>query len=132
MLVTNGRKTTVVQDEIEFREECDAFAAYHYKSSKIKAEISPDRRTCIMTDESGTKLSVRLLSENDGVGFEITDCYTYILDKTANCEGEYSREDYSRLLIRYGKTRKIKSAVVIEILENGDTGYAEIKPISEW
>ena len=131
MLVTNGRKTTVIQDEIVFNEPCEAFAAYHYKSAEITADISDDRRECILTYKDGEKLSLRLLTENSGAGFEITSCYDFILPNTKSFEGEYSREDHSRLLIRYGKTDKIKSALVIELLSDAG-GYTEIKPMREW
>ena len=132
MLVTNGRKTTVVQDEIEFNEPCEAFSAYHFNSKDISAEISSDRRECIFTHSDGTKLSLRLLTDNDGAGFEITSCYDFLLTNTQSFEGEYSREEHSRLLVRYGKTSFVKSALVIELVSDAPSGYYEIKPISEW
>jgi hypothetical protein len=132
MLVTNGRKTTVVQDEIEFSAPCEAFAAYHYNSKEISVEISEDRRECIMTHSDGTKLSLKLISDNSGAGFEITGCYDFVLPNTKSFEGEFSREDYSRLLVRYGKTEKIRSAFVIELLSDSASGYSEIIPVNEW
>ena len=132
MLVTNGRKTTVVQDEIEFASPVEAFAAYHYNSSEISIEISEDRRECIMTHKDGVKLSIKLLSDNRDAGFEITDCYDFILPNTQSFEGEFSREDYSRLLIRYGKTDKINTAFVMELLSEEASGYNKIIPIDKW
>ncbi len=132
MLVTNGRKTTVIQDEIEFNTPCEAFAAYHYKSAEITAEISDDRRECIMTHKDGAKLSLRLITDNENAGFEITSCYDFILSNTKGCEGEYSRDDHSRLLVRYGKTDKINAALVMELLSNAPSGYAEMIPMENW
>ena len=132
MLLTNGRRTTVIQDEIVFNEPCEAFSAYHYRSDEITAEISDDGLTCILTHKNGERLSLCLITENEGAGFEVTSCYDFLLSCTKSFEGEYSREDHSRLLVRYGKTDKIKSALVIELFSDASSGYTEIKPMCEW
>ena len=131
MLVTNDRKTTVIQDEIVFSTPTDAYAAYHFKSGEVKAELSEDKKICILTDENGVKLSLKLITENDAC-FEITSCYDFVLKNTASCEGEYPRDKFSRLLVRYGKTEKIDTALVIELLSDSESGYNKIIPISEW
>lgn len=132
MLVLNGRKTTVIQDEIDFCKECESFAAYHYKSSEIKAELSDGGRVCTMTHADGTKLTVRLLTENADAHFEIMNCYDYLLDITKNCAGEYSRDEFGRLVIKYGKAKKIRSAVAIELENDAGTAYNELIPIEKW
>ena len=77
------------------------------------------------------KLSLKLITENDAC-FEITSCYDFVLKNTASCEGEYPRDKFSRLLVRYGKTDKIDTALVIELLSDSESGYNKIIPISEW
>lgn len=131
MSALNEKKTVVIQDEIEFAEPCEAFAAYHFKSSEIKAEISKDGRACTLTHDDGEQIFLKLLTENEGARFEITTCYDFILPATKNCEKEYSREDFSRLLINYGKTDKIKSALVIDTSVDAKA-YTDIIPMENW
>lgn len=131
MNALDGKRTVVIQDEVEFLEPCEAFAAYHFKSSEIKAEISEDGRACTLTHNDGEKIFLTLLTENEGARFEITSCYDFILPTTKNCEGEYSREDFSRLLINYGKSERIKSAFVIDTSADSKA-YTKIVPMENW
>lgn len=128
MLLTNDRKTTVIQDEVKFNAPETAYWIAHYESDKITAEISKDGKLCTMTHKDGGELTLTLLSQN--VKFEIMNCYDFLLDGTDNFEGEYSRENHRRIVIRFENVTEINCAVVLEM--KGEHGYTEIIPMSEW
>jgi len=130
MLLTNSRRTVVIQDEVEFEGAQDAFWCAHFRSSEIKAEISEDGRLCKLSHEDGSAVNVRLVCDCD-VKFEITDCYTYLLSSTKAYEGEYSRNEFSRLVIRFRGAESVKCAVTIEPATL-ESGYKEIIPMRAW
>ena len=120
----------VIQDEVEFEGAQDAFWCAHFRSSEIKAEISEDGRLCKLSHEDGSAVNVRLICDCD-VKFEITDCYTYLLSSTKAYEGEYSRNEFSRLVIRFRGAESVKCAVTIEPATL-ESGYKEIIPMRAW
>lgn len=130
MLLTNDRKTVVIQDEVEFTSPQDAFWCAHFQSSKIKAEISEDGKSCILSHEDGSAVAVKLLCDDD-VKFEITDCYTFLLSGTGTYEGEYNRAEYSRLVIRFKDASAINCAVSIEPATE-ESGYTSITKMNKW
>ena len=116
MLLTNNRKTLILQDSVSFKNEETAFWVGHFESDKIKADVSQDGKSCVLTHSDGTTLNVSLASD---IGkFEVMDCYTYLLDKTESVENEYSREKHARLVIRLENTKKIDLSVIIGPSEN--------------
>lgn len=127
MLLTNNRRTTVIQDEIDFISPEEAYWIGHYKSADITVELSEDGRVATMTHKEGARIRVTLLC--DGHRFEIMSCYDFLLDGTAGFEGEYSREEYSRLVVRFNDT-SVRCAAVIE--EEGVSGYTDMLPMDKW
>lgn len=116
MLLTNGRKTLVIKDEVEFTDRESAFLTAHFESKKITAELSDDGKRCALTHKDGEKIFVSVLGDGR---LEIMDC-SGLLEGTAPAEGEHSREDYSRLVIRYDGVTTINTSFVIDIKENSD------------
>ncbi len=128
MLLTNGRRTTVIQDEVDFNEPTTAYWIAHFESDKIKTEISPDGKRCVMTHDDGTELTVTLLGDGQ---FEVLDCYHFLLEGTASFEGEFPRESYSRLTVKFDGVTSIRTAVVME-LSKDEGGYTQIIPTEKW
>ena len=125
MLLTNSRKTLIIKDELTFTKAQTAFWVGHYESDKITAELSDDGKSCIMTHKDGEKLSVHLVC--DGAKFEIMDCYTFLLDGTETVEGEHSRENHRRLVVRLENVEKIDMSVVI-----GEYSGDAIPAMKDW
>ncbi len=128
MLLTNDRRTLVIQDEAKFLSPEELYWVGHYPSEDITAQISEDGRCATLTHKDGEKIKLTLLG-TDGK-FEVMTCYDFLLDNTANCEGEHSREDYRRLVVKLEGVTKLNMAVAVEVPE--DAGYTEIIPMSEW
>lgn len=126
MLLTNGRRTLIVKDEVEFVGNEDAFTTAHFENKRITADITDGGKKCTLTHEGGEKLYVTILG--DGT-LEVMDCQG-LLEGTAPAEGEYSREDYSRLVIRHKGVKKINTAFVIDT--DKECGIKENIDIEMW
>ena len=103
-----------IKDEVEFVEKETAFTTAHFKSADISAEVAQDGKKCTLTHKDGKKLYVSLLGEGK---LEIMDCRG-ILEGTAPAEGEYSRDDFSRIVVLHEGVAKINTAFVIETEES--------------
>ena len=126
MLLTNGRRTLVIKDEVVFRQPESAFTTAHFESDKITAEISTDARHCTLTHKDGQRIYVTLLGDGK---LELLDCDTPLLTGTGPAEGEYSRENYKRLVVRHTSVMSVNTAFVIDTQsESGLTNLA----IDEW
>ena len=110
MLLTNNRKTIVIKDEVEFKGEECAFTTAHFENKNVSAEIMDGGKKCVLTHKDGEKIYVTVLG--DGT-LELMDCQG-LLSGTGPAEGEYSRDDYSRLVIRHRKVKTINTAFVID------------------
>ena len=110
MLLTNSRKTLVIKDEVEFVNEDSAFTTAHIENKNVTAEITDGGKRCTLTHKDGEKIYVTVLG--DGV-LELMDCQG-LLSGTGPAEGEYSRDDYSRLVIRHKNVKKINTAFIID------------------
>ncbi len=131
MLLTNDRKTVVIQDEVNLVLIQDLCWYAHYDIREVQAvEITPDGRTAYLTSKptlQGEKqtLRVSLVTANRGFKFSITDCYTFTLEGTpqpdysASMNGisEGSRQNYRRLCIEAKGVLKFEVAVVIELID---------------
>lgn len=113
MLLTAGRKALIVKDEVEFIGRESAFTTAHFKSADITAEVLDGGKRCTLTHKDGKKIYVSLLGEGK---IEIMSCQG-LLDGTAPAEGEYPRDDFSRLVVLHDGVEKINTAFVIEIDE---------------
>jgi hypothetical protein len=128
MLLTADRKTWVLRDEAEFKEAENACWVANFESAKIKCEIAEDGKSCKMSYEDGASINVHLYSDAD-VRFEIISCYDFLLSGTRAFEGEYSREQYSRLLVRFENVKKVDCTIVVEPVGEA-AKYA--MPMYEW
>ena len=128
MLLTNGRKTLVIRDEVEFVGTETAFWIAHFESDKITATLSDDGKLCTLTHKDGPSISLSLIA--DGAKMEIMNCYDFLLDETETVEGEHSRENHSRIVIKFENVTAINASVVIEEKES-NTPSASL-PIDEW
>ena len=115
MLLTNNRHTVVIKDEVGFVEPETAFTTAHFESDKITAKVSEDGRSCTLTHKDGEKIFVTLLGDGK---LELMNCEEPLLTGTAPAEGEYSRENYSRLVVKHDNVMKINTAFVIDTEEN--------------
>ena len=125
MLLTNDRKTLVIQDEVKFPTTETAYSVAHFKSAEITAEINSN--TCILTHKDGAKIKVTLVGDGR---LSVRDCYDFLLPTTKSFEGEHDRKDYSRLVVEHSGVTEISSALVIEPVD--ECGYTEITPMMNW
>ena len=129
MLLTADRKTWVLRDEAEFKEAENACWVANFESEKIKCEIAEDGKSCRMSYEDGAAIDVYLFSDAD-VRFEIISCYDFLLPQTQpKVEGEYPRDQYSRLLVRFEGLKKFNLSIVVEPV--GDAKQYAL-PTAEW
>lgn len=127
MLLTNGRKTLVIKDEVEFKDTQTAFSTLHFESDKIKTDLSDTGKKCALTHKDGERIYLTLLGDGH---FELLDCKEGLLTGTEPAEGEQSRDNYSRLVIHYKKAKSINTAVVIDTDENSK--YKKNTSIDTW
>ena len=115
LLLTNDRKTTVIQDQItcEFMETVYWFA--HYSIRYVdKVEISKDGHTAYMKqyvgkDEYGIEqyqtLRLTLVSNNQNLKFEIMSCYDFVHtveNGFSSTTATYSPEDIAKEIAKTG------------------------------
>ena len=127
MLLTNGRRTLVIKDDVEFVGKESAFSTAHFESDKITAEVSDGGKKATLTHSTGEKIYVTLLGDGS---LEVMNCTESLLSGTAPAEGEYSRDNYSRLVVRYEGVRSINTALVIDTCE--DAGVKENIGVEMW
>lgn len=124
MLLTNNRQTLIIKDEVEFNGTESAFSTAHFESEKITAEIFADGKKATLTHKDGEKIYVSVIG--DGI-LTLMNCTDPLLSETGPAEGEYSREQYSRLVIKYDNVGSINTAFVIDTKECNDTEALDIE-----
>lgn len=144
MLLTNDRKTTVIQDQISFKSMQTVYWFAHYSLAYVdKVEVSKDGRTAYMReslgqDEHGRELyqtlRLTLVSSNSTLKFQMMDTYTFIHkvgeDATYSPENvlelgpvaEKSRKNFRKLAITSGEALGFEVAVVIELVDDTTVG----------
>ena len=149
MLLTNDRKTTVIQDQIAFKGFHKVYWFAHYSLSNVDSvKISEDGRTAYMRKHVGSDgdgkdvyqtLRLSIVSANQSFKFEIMDTYTFIhtTDKGSSSKNTtYSPEDvaklsnqkenvranYRKLAINSGDILEFDVAVVIELIDDSTVG----------
>ena len=144
MLLTNDRKTTVIQDQISFKSMQTVYWFAHYSLSYVdKVEVSKDGKTAYMRneiakDEHGREiyqtLRLTLVSPNSTLKFQMMDTYTFV--HTSGEEATYtpekilelgpvaenSRKNYRKLAICSGEALGFEVAVVIELVDDATVG----------
>ncbi len=149
-LLTNNRKTFVVQDEINLQgfETMYWFAQIRY--SETSYEISPNGRTMYLISRENRDVQLRLTILSNGMNekFTVTTCGETEEDRKLKGENgtvdygfsgangsmvnEKDRSGYRRIAIELnGNT--VNMAVVIELIEDRDqeVGYS-FRPMSSW
>lgn len=121
MLLTNGRRTLVIKDEVELVSEDTAYFTAHFESDHVSAELLDGGKKCVLTHKDGEKIYVSVVG--DGT-LTLMNCEDALLLGTYPAEGEYSRENFSRLVIKHENVRSINSAFVIS--EEEDHGYTDL------
>lgn len=127
MLLTNNRRTLVIKDEVGFTSEDSAFTTAHFESDKITAEVSEDGMRATLTHNDGQKIFITLLGDGK---LELMDCTEGLLKETSPAEGEHSRENYKKLVVRHDGVKKINTSFVIDTEENSE--YTENTDIETW
>ncbi len=149
MLLTNDRKTTVIQDKIAFQSFQKIYWFAHYSKTNVDSvKISEDGRTAYMRqylgkDEHGEKiyqtLRLSIVSSNQTFKFELMDTYTFLHTSEAGVasnnttyspeavsqlggERENSRQNFMKLAIASGDVLEFKVAVVIELIDDSTVG----------
>ncbi len=146
MLVTNDRKTTVIQDQIAFTsmQTVHWFAHYELYRNVDKLEISSDGRTAYMyqligEDEYGIEqyqvLRLSIVSARKDYKFVDMDTYTFVhndkeygtykkgfIATQGNGVPEKSRDQYRKLSITADSTIDFNLAVVIEMVDPSTVG----------
>ena len=127
MLLTNNRRTLVIKDEVDFIDRESAFTTAHFESDKITTELSADGKRATLTHSTGERIYITLLGDG---ALEVMNCTDPLLTGTEPAEGEYSRDNYSRLVVRYEGVRSINTALVIDTCE--DAGVKENIGVEMW
>jgi hypothetical protein len=147
MLLTNDRKTTIIQDELVLSSMQSVYWFAHYYLQKGSAtsygveevQISADGRTAYLKQYKGINdfkekvyntLRLTIVSDNPALKFEIMDAYTFIhndektgtykkgeVGNEANSTQEHSRSRYNKLAISSGMVLEFRCAVVIEMID---------------
>jgi hypothetical protein len=147
LLLTNDRRTTVIQDEISFNNVQSAVWTAHTTAG---ISLMNDGRTAyLQTNCNGKVLTLRvsIVSENEKYKFEITGAGVNEADFLLNATNrpnfstdngglaEYGRSSIKRLIIRASNTLNFNIAVVIErvdsMTDNTPVAYT-YTPIKEW
>ena len=144
VLLTNDRKTTVIQDQVVLVENAHTiywFAHYNVKTVDGGVTISDDGKTAYMRhyigkDKYGTKLyeTLRLTIVTPGFSplkFKVMSTYefirsgdTYTREQIKELGGaeEKNRENYMKLAICGDNVNKFEVAVVIEMVDDATVG----------
>ncbi len=154
MMVTNDRKTTVIQDELFFEGVKEAYwfahvrygSGYLLDASRGGIRLSANKRTAYLYDTNGNVLRMRIESSRPDLKFEIMDTYTFVHtaergftdsytfgpDYSANTPNsggqrvpENNRSSYGKLAIHIPTTPSISFAVVIELIDKNTVGVYE-------
>lgn len=149
LMLTNNRRTTVIQDQIVFKQAQSIAWVAHTEVARSNIIISDDGRTAyLLQNIDGTLhcLRVALLSDDLSLKFEVMRAGVsetkgengeiissdFLLEKTyrpgySESMGgakEYSRSTYSRLVIKAEGILKFNCAVVIEEVGSVNTAQA--------
>ncbi len=126
MLLTNDRKTVVIQDEVRFHE---AETVYWIGHTYQDIYVTTDGRSAYMTDGEST-IRVSLISADTSLKFDILSAYDFILDDTFRPDyalthgtgvAESDRSVFKRLVVKCENVTSLDLAVVIEDV-TGDSG----------
>lgn len=148
IMLTNNRKTVVVQDEVVFGKVEEVYWFAHTLKS-LNPEISADGQTAYLSRlVNGSRQVIRLslVTKIRGLKFEEMSVYDYVLDTTFRTElnetvevygksPEYNRSQYTKFAIHGENVLNFNVAVVIEEVDKvnstQEVGY-EWTPMAKW
>lgn len=145
ILITNDRKTVVIQDEVNFGVRVQDVTWIAHTAQNIS--ISEDGKTAYLfaPDENGNMLTLRatMITTSKDFKFSVISAETPILETTygptdsiaLGGEAEYSRAGIQRLAIECKQAVRFNVAIVLEMVENSSStepvGY-EWVDLSSW
>jgi hypothetical protein len=124
MLLINNRRTLVIKDELKLTAADTVFTTAHFESDKITALLSEDGRKCTLTHKDGEKIYVTL--QGDGK-LELMNCTDPLLTGTEPAEGEYSRENFSRLVVKHDNVTTVNTAFIIDTEDHDSYDIPDIE-----
>ena len=144
MLLTNDRRTLVIQDEVEFVNPQNAYWVGH---TQQEVYLSVDGTVAYMYDGKSV-IRVTIVDRTDsGLRFELEDCYTYHLTASEGMdelaeenyllgthERNKDRSGYRKLAIAINNAKSVRLAIVIEEMSVGEItelGY-EWQDMADW
>ena len=148
IMLTNNRKTVVVQDEVVFGKVEEVYWFAHTLKS-LNPEISADGKTAYLSRlVNGSRQVIRLslVTKIRGLKFEEMSVYDYVLDTTFRTElnetvevygksPENNRSQYTKFAIHGENVLNFNVAVVIEEVDKvnstQEVGY-EWTPMAKW
>lgn len=142
LLITNDRKTVVIQDEMSFSIEEGVGTVYWVAHTAQEIVLSADQRTayltCTMEGGSTYVLRASLVARMQDIKFTVQEeAPSGLLDVTYNKNDsfnkggayEYSRKPIKKLLLRADSVPQFNVAVVFEMVDSVDS----VEPVGyEW
>ncbi len=144
MLMTNDRRTVVIQDEVEFYEKETAYWVVH---TAQQVYLSVDGTVAYLYDGKSVIRITLIDKAGTGARFALEDAYTFHLDGSAEMdelarkyyesgthELNKDRSAYKKLTVAFENVKSIKLAAVIEEIAVGEiceVGY-EWVDIADW
>ena len=131
ILMTNDRKTVVIQDEITYKSSTKSYWVGHLGEG-VNVELSSDGKTAYLNDGKST-IRVSIVG-NDSVKFQVMTGDKHLLGNTAandysSNQGSTASKDFSmiqKLVIEIPATTSLNLAVVIEevtVFSSDEVGY---------
>ena len=150
MMLTNNRKTLVIQDEIRLSSVETLYWLAHFDASTISPSIeNSGRRMYLYDNMSGKMIRLSIVSNNSYERFTITSAgnteedrllkgdrgtvdYEFSMNH-GKMETQRSRDMLKRIAIEVD-SNTMNMAVVIEMIESKDDpiGYSKFVPMNEW
>lgn len=128
-LLTNDRRTLVIQDEVTLSALSEVYWFMHTQGD---VTLSQDGKTAYIT-KSGVTIRLDILdSENAGATFGIMDALP--LDTTPWLEGQGTNDNYQKLFIHWDSVQNFTLSVAVnQVTEMSDTiDLPEVNPMSTW
>ncbi len=140
IMLTNDRKTVIIQDEIMPNGSQTFWWLAHFNNREVSCEIDEGGRTAYMTGRSKADgkeyvLRVKMVSPiRRGISFSVLSTQDYLLDATMRPgdsesygkQPEGDRSMYSKIAVKFENLTTMQFSVVLEIVDPDepiDTGY---------
>lgn len=138
-MLTNNRKTMIIQDEVsgifDYDTETDGYQSvlYWFAHTAANIEISSDGKSAILT-QSGKRLHAQLVSEDENLSFSVSAAEKLETSPEKH-ELEATYSNLRKLTVKAEDKENVKFAVVFNLLEENQTQpeyeYAYLS-LGEW